>query len=152
MSRVAERDGTGDCHAAGVANAQPPIGDAKTLRGQGGSPAQNDFRRSARFAANDDVLEGNAVAETRSESLQYRFLGGEPAGKALDPVGTLADFRDLVGGKATRDQRIARIFDPSAQRGDLNQIDSVSDHAHLSQFLRVAIVLDGVTKCGATRQ
>jgi hypothetical protein len=132
VSRVAECDRTGDGHAAGVAYAQPPTGDAETLRGQGGSAAQNDFRRPAWFAANNDILERDAGAETRSESLQHSLFGGEPAGKPFDPIGTFADFRELVGGKATRDQRIARIFDPSPQRGDLDEINSVSDHAHLS--------------------
>lgn len=146
MSSDAERDGTGDGHAAGVADAQPPIGDAEIPRSLGGSAAQNYFRGPAWFAANDDVLERNAGAESRSESLQHRFLGGEPAGKPFDPVGTLADLRELVGGKAARNQRIARIFDPSAQRCDLDQIDSVSDHAHLSESLRVAVVVDGAPK------
>jgi hypothetical protein len=132
LNRDAERDRTGDRHAACVADAQPPIDDAEIFGSQGGSAAQNHFRRSALSAPNHHVLERNASAETRSESLQHRFLGSESAGKPFDPIGTFADFRELVGGKATRDQRITRIFDPSPQRGDLDEINSVSDHTHLS--------------------
>ena len=35
MSRVADCDGASDGHAAGVADAQSPIGDAQAFRGQG---------------------------------------------------------------------------------------------------------------------
>lgn len=135
MSPVAQRYGAGDGHAAGMADAQPPTGDAEISRGEGGSSVQNNFRRPAGSASNHDILERYAGAETCAESLQHRFLGGEPAGQPFDPLRPISDLGDLLGGEAARKEGIARIFDPSAQRCDLDEINSMSEYDHLQSPL-----------------
>ena len=139
MKPDADRDCARYGHRAGVADAQPPFGDTKFKGGLCGAAREPDLRRRTRRAMDDHIGERDAGSEPGAQRLQDSFLRCEPAGQALDTIGAVADFIELLLYKAARNQRIAQIVDPTPHLGDVYQIDPVPDDVHIyRRFRRVA--------------
>lgn len=113
-----------------MADAQPPFDDAKCNGDLCGTTREPDLRRRTRHAMDDHVGESDARSEPCTQRFQNSLLRSEPAGQALDPVGAVADFIDLLLREAARNQRIARIVDPTPNLDDVHQIDPVPDNVH----------------------
>lgn len=133
MRRAADCDGARHRHYACVADAQPPFDDAKFNGDPCGATPEPDLRRCTRRAMDDHIGERDAGSEPCTQCFQDSLLRGEPAGKALDPVGAVADFIELLLREAPRNQRIARIVDPTPHLADVHQIDPVPDNVHINR-------------------
>lgn len=133
MSLRPQREYARHRQAAGMADAQSPCGHPQRCGRLRRAARELDLRGRAGRAMNQHISERDSRAEPCAERLEYRFLGSEPSGQALDPIGAVADFLKFDLHEAARNQRIARIFDPALQLGNLNEVDSMPDYIQACQ-------------------
>jgi hypothetical protein len=117
-----------------MADAEPPGGHPQQRSGLRRAADELDLRHRARRAVDYHIRERNPVPEARAERLEHSLLGGEPPGQALDPIGPMADLVELDLDEATRNERVARIFNPAPNLGDLYEVNAVSDDVHKTRL------------------
>jgi len=113
-----------------MADAEPPLRDAEVRGRPCRASRQPDLGRLARDPTNHDIRERNPSPKASPERLQNSFFRGEPAGQALNAMRAIADLLELLFNETTRDQRVARILDPTAHIRDVDQVYAVSDDSH----------------------
>ena len=95
-------------------------------------PAELDDRLASGQANNLDVAPADAVAQTRTQDLHDRFLGGEAGGQVLgETLRAATGVGNLVRGEATAQESLAVALDKLAQPGDLDDVNTVSHDGHI---------------------
>jgi hypothetical protein len=113
-----------------MADAEAPGRHPQCRSGFCGAPNKVDFWRSARRTVNDDVGKGYPGAEARAQGLEHGLFGREPPCQTLGPIVPISNLIEFGFDETTGDQRVARIFDPAPQLGDLDEINAMSDDIH----------------------
>ena len=104
MSLRAQRESARHRHAAGMADAEPPIGHSQRRGGLRRTARKSDLRRRPWRAVDHHIGEGDPRPEAGAKRLEHRFLGSEPPRQALNPIDPIADFIQLSLHEATRNQ------------------------------------------------
>jgi hypothetical protein len=101
-----------------------------------GSSSQPYLRWKACSSANDNIRECDACSKPSAKSFQYGFFCCEPASQTFNSFKSIANFVEFFLNKASRDQGVTRIFDPAPNKGDVDQINPMSNNCHfICQFL-----------------
>ena len=113
MNLCPQREHTRHRQAASMADAESPDGHPQRRGGLRSAAGELNFRRRAGRALDHHVGEGYSRAEARAERLEHGLFGGKPPRQSFDPIVPVADLIELGLNEATREKRVARIFDPA---------------------------------------
>lgn len=116
-----------------VADTEPPVGHSQGVCCLCGTPDELDLGSSPWRTVDHHISERDARTEAGSKCFEYGLLCGEPPRQSLDSIRAVTDFLQFALREATRNQRIAWIFDPALQFSNLNEVDSVPDYIHVCQ-------------------
>lgn len=130
MSLSTHRENTRHSQAASMADAEPPGSHTQSPGCLGCATTKLDIRRGSWRTVYHYIGERDARTKARAKRLEHRLLGGEPPSQPFDAIGAIADFHKFGLYEAARKQRIARIFYPASQRGNLNNVDSMPHYIH----------------------
>lgn len=132
MSAGAQRESTRHSHSASVADAEQPCGHSQRRGGIRRSAGELHIRWRAGSSVNHNIGKCDSRTKSCAECLEHRLFGGEPPSQAFDPIGRISDLFKFGWDETAWYQGIARVFDPPAQFGDFDQIDSMPDDIHAS--------------------